>query len=238
MNLEVGTGWRVAGRAARRARVALLVPSSNTVMENDLHRALPPDHFTVHTDRMYLVETTREAEVAMIETHAKPAAKDVGTTNPDVLVFGCTSAGSLFGLDYDAKTCRELGELAGCPALGVINAVSNALGAANARRIAVITPYNEDLTRSVATAVATEGREIVAAHGMGITVNVELADPEPAAIVRFARERLAGLAFDTLFVSCTNFRALEAKPALEDAFGVTVITSNSAVVDALVRTFD
>ena len=237
MNIEVRPGRSGSGKAARRVRVALLVPSSNTVMENDLHRALAPDRFTVHTDRMYLVETTREAEVAMIEEHARPAAKDVGTTNPDVLVFGCTSAGSLFGLDYDAKTCRALGDLAGCPALGVINSVSDALGAAQARRIAVITPYNEDLTRSVAAAVATDGREIVAAHGVGITVNVELADPTPDAIVHFAREKLVGLAFDTLFVSCTNFRALEAKPALEAAFGVTVITSNSAVVDALERMF-
>ena len=82
MNLEVRPDRIVSDKAGRRVRVALLVPSSNTVMENDLHRALAPDRFTVHTDRMYLVETTREAEVAMIEEHARPAAKDVGTTNP------------------------------------------------------------------------------------------------------------------------------------------------------------
>jgi maleate isomerase len=53
----------------RRTRIALLVPSSNTVMENDLHSALPREHFTVHTDRMFLVETTRDAEIRMIEDH-------------------------------------------------------------------------------------------------------------------------------------------------------------------------
>ncbi len=230
MNLEN----MAAGRfGSRRTRVALLVPSSNTVMENDLHQALPRERFTVHTDRMYLVETTRDAEVAMIEHHARAAAKDVGTTNPDLLVFGCTSAGSLVGLDYDAQTCRKLGELAGCPALGVINAVSQALEKAGARRVAVITPYNEDLTKAVAAAVETKDRKVVAAYGMGITVNVELADPTPNDIVDFALEKLSGEAFDTLFVSCTNFRALEAKPMLEEAFGVKVITSNSAVVQAI-----
>ena len=217
----------------RRVRVALLVPSSNTVMENDLHAALPKDRFTVHTDRMYLVETTRDAETSMIEEHARPAAKDVGTTDPDVLVFGCTSAGSLIGLDYDVRVCAELGQLARCPAIGVINAVSDALSRAQAQRIAVITPYNEDLTRAVAAAVNTPGREIVAAHGMGITVNVELADPTPADIVHFATERLKGLTFDTLFVSSTNYRALEAKAELEAVFGTRVVTSNSAVVEAI-----
>lgn len=217
----------------RRVRIALLVPSSNTVMENDLHAALSKEQFTVHTDRMYLVETTREAETSMIEDHARAAAADLGTTNPDVLVFGCTSAGSLIGLDYDAKVCAELGQLAGCPAIGVINAVSEALGRVDARRIAVITPYNEDLTQAVAAAVQVPGREVVAAYGMGITVNVELADPDPAAIVHFAADKLKGLSFDTLFVSCTNFRALEAKPELEVLFRVPVVTSNSAVVDAI-----
>ena len=95
----------------------------------------------------------------------------------------------------------------------------------------MITPYNEDLTRSVVAAIKKDKREIVAAHGMGITVNVELSDPTPEDIVLFAKEKLKGLTFDTLFVSCTNFRAVEATPALEAAFGVRVITSNGAVVD-------
>jgi maleate isomerase len=224
-------------KASRRKRVALLVPSSNTIMENDLHSALPREHFTVHTDRMFLIETTREAEIRMIEDHASAAAKDLGTLNPDLLVFGCTSAGSLFGLEYDAKTCRDLGELAGCPALGVVNAVSDALERVNARKIAVITPYIEDLTQSVADAIKTGTREIVAAHGMGISVNVELADPTPDNIVRFATEKLEGMSFDTLFVSCTNFRSFEAKKQLEAQFGVQVVTSNSAVIDAIIRRF-
>ncbi len=221
----------------RRKKIALLIPSSNTVMENDLHGALPKDRYTIHTDRMYLVDTTREAEQVMLEKYARPAASDVATTNPDLIVFGCTSAGSLFGLDYDDYFCAQLGELAHCPALGVINAASRALAGAGAKKVAVITPYNEDLTNSVAKALACDGREIVAAHGMGITVNIELADPEPAEIVAFAREKLKDVSFDTLFVSCTNFRSFEAKPELEKVFGTTVITSNSAVVQAIEAMF-
>lgn len=224
-------------KRGRRKRIALLVPSSNTIMENDLHSALPREQFTVHTDRMYLVETTREAELRMIQDYASAAAKDLGTTRPDLLVFGCTSAGSLFGLEYDTKTCRNLGELAGCPALGVITAASEALERCHARNIAVITPYIEDLTQSIADALKTDSREIVAAHGMGISVNVELADPTPEDIVRFAKEKLEGVSFDTLFVSCTNFRSFEAKAELESLFGVNVVTSNSAVIDAIIRRF-
>jgi maleate isomerase len=206
-------------------------------MENDFHKRLPPDKYTVHTDRMYLVETTRDAELRMIREFAKPAASDLGTVIPDVFVFGCTSAGSLFGLEYDLQVCRVLGELAGCPALGVINAVSTTLDSLTASRIAVITPYVEDLTQSVSRAIQKPGRGVVAAFGMGITVNAELADPTPGDIVDFAKRHLRGFDFDALFVSCTNFRALEAKDELESTFAVPVITSNSAIISEIRRRY-
>jgi maleate isomerase len=218
----------------RRIRVALLVPSSNTVMENDLHSALPKDRFTVHTDRMFLTETTREKEVEMVERYAPQAAKDLATLAPDILVFGCTSAGSLFGLEYDARICRELGESARCAGMGVISAVTEALDELPGKRLAVITPYNEDLTQSVAKA-SKGNRELICAHGMGITNNMALADPTPADILAFAKDKLTGEQFDALFVSCTNFRALEARESLQQALGVPVVTSNSAVIDALLK---
>jgi len=231
----------MSNQTLSRTRVALIVPSSNTVMENDLHAALPKSDFTVHTDRMYLTETTREQELRMIEDHAPAAASDLATLNPDVLVFGCTSAGSLFGLDYDARICRELGERANCTGMGVISSVAAALDKQGARRLAVITPYNEDLTQSVATAATANGasgREVVCAFGMGITDNEALAAPTPEDIVVFSKEQLKGYDFDGLFVSCTNFRAYEARHALEETFGVPVVTSNSAVIDVLLAMRD
>jgi maleate isomerase len=36
-----------------------------------------------------------------------------------------------------------------------------------------------------------------------------------------------------VFVSCTNFRAFEALPMLEEALSLPVITSNSAVLEAI-----
>ncbi|MBJ3774143.1 maleate cis-trans isomerase family protein [Acuticoccus mangrovi] len=221
----------------RPHRIGLIVPSSNTVMENDLHRSLPKERFTVHTSRMYLVTTTREAEIEMIEAYAPKAAEDVGTADLDLLVFGCTSAGSLFGLDYDRKVCAGLGERAKAPVLGTISAVSEALDRRAFARIAVITPYIDDLTQAVADAATAPGREVVAAHGMGIHVNVALADPTPEDILAFAKDRLAGEMFDGIFVSCTNFRSLEAVPALEAAFGVPVVTSNRAVLEAIEARF-
>jgi maleate isomerase len=127
-----------------------------------------------------------------------------------------------------------LGGLAQCEAIGVISTVAQALAESNFKKIAIITPYNEDLTQSVAKAVEKEVN-VVGAWGMGITHNVALADPTPEQIVAFAKSHLSGLDFDGLFVSCTNFRSYEAKDMLEQTFGVPVVTSNSSVVQALLK---
>lgn len=221
----------------RPPRVGLMVPSSNTVMEVDFVRELS-GLCSVHTARMYMVETTRSAEITMVETYAPEAARDLGTINPDLVVFGCTSAASLFGADYDTALCERLGGISGAPTLGVLTAVGQALAATQGKRLAVITPYVDDLTTSVARAAESGDRRVVAAVGMGISDNVKLCEPTPEDIVRFSRDSLHGVEFDVLLVSCTNFRALEAMPMLEREFNVPVVTSNSAMIDAVRRQLD
>lgn len=218
-----------------RTRIGVLVPSSNTVMENDLHQALPKSRFTVHAARMYLEETTAAAERTMIEEFAQPAAEQLKTLYPHLLVFGCTSAGSLGGLSYDREICQQLGELAGCPATGVISSVAEALELRRIRRLAILTPYVEELTHAVGQSLEGQGFEVVAAHGMGIDVNFELAKPSPEEIVGFAKESLAEVQAEGVFVSCTNFRALEALSVLEEGLSLPVVTSNSAVLEKIER---
>lgn len=217
----------------RRLRIGALVPSSNTVMENDLHEALPKSRYTVHTARMHLVETTSAAEHKMIEDFAPAAAERVGDLYPHLLVFGCTSAGSLGGLSYDREVCQRLGELAGCAGMGVISSVAEALKRRGLSRLAILTPYKEELTSSVGQSLEGQGFEVVAAQGMGIDVNFQLAEPSPTDIVSFAKESLGGVEADGVFVSCTNFRALEALPQLEYELSLPVVTSNSAVLEAV-----
>lgn len=68
---------------------------------------------------------------------------------------------------------------------------------------------------------------------MNIDVNFQLAQPSPADIVDFAKESLAGVEADGVFVSCTNFRALEALSHIQEELSLPVVTSNSAVLEAV-----
>ena len=218
-------------------KIGLLVPSSNTVFENDMHRFLPKADYSVHAARMYLEETTAEAEQAMIEQFAPVAADQLRTLRPDAVVFGCTSAGSLFGTEYDRNVCRTLGQRTGAPCLGVLSAVTQAIAARAWRSVVVVTPYIDALTRTIASSLAESGLSVLAAGGMGISNNIALADPTLAEIVAFASSVVGHHQPDGIFVSCTNFRALEAKPMLEATLDRPVVTSNSAAIEAVLAFF-
>jgi maleate isomerase len=73
---------------------------------------------------------------------------------------------------------------------------------------------------------------VVAISGLGLTANLEIGAVSPGQIVELAERELAGLEFDVLFVSCTNFRGFEAREALSARFSVPVVTSNQATFEA------
>lgn len=216
-------------------RVGLLIPSSNTVMEVDFYRCLPASA-TVHTGRMYMEATTVEGEEAMLDRHTLPAARDVATARPDVVVFGCTSAGALRGNAYDAELCRGISDVTGKPTVSVIESVRNRLAALEARRIAVLTPYIEELNVRIKASVEDDGIEVASIHGMGISVNFELALVEPREILAFAREKLGSRPqVDALFISCTNYQAVATLPQLRQAYDLPLVTSNQAALEAVSR---
>jgi maleate isomerase len=212
-------------------RVGLLVPSSNSVMEVDFYRRLPDDT-TLHTARMYLERTTLEGENDMLDDHTMPAARDLGTARPHVVVFGCTSAGALRGNDYDAELCRRIGEETGAAVVSVIASVRRAISSRGGSRVGVLTPYVHALNEKIQASLEEDGAEVAAMHGLGITDNFTIANVTPAAIADFAAERLHDVPMDLVFVSCTNFRAMDAIPLIEGRLGLPVITSNQAAFEA------
>jgi maleate isomerase len=225
------------GTIERSRRVGLLVPSSNTVMEPDFWEALPPDA-TLHTARMYLEDTTPEAESRMLDEHVLPAARDLATARPDLIVFGCTSAGALRGNRYDAELCARISELSGVPTVSVIAAVRQAIAASGARRVGVVTPYVEELNRPIRESLEADGVEVAVIAGLGIADNFQIATVPAARICDFAEQTLRGLAVDLAFVSCTNFPAYAAVPELERRLGRPVVTSNQAAVAAVLALLD
>jgi maleate isomerase len=216
------------------ARVGLIVPSSNTVIEVDFYRRLPPTA-TLHTARMYLEETTPEGESAMLDEYLPTAINDLRSARPDVMVFGCTSAGALRGNDYEAQLITRIAQETGAETFSVAASVRRTILAAGGRRVGVITPYVDSLNEKIRESLQADGLEVTGIHGLGITDNFTIADVTPERIAEFASECFAGSDIDLLFASCTNFRAIDAREQIQAALDVPVVTSNHAALTVVLE---
>jgi maleate isomerase len=216
------TSWR---------RVGVVVPSSNTTVEADFAQALPAG-VSVHTARMFLAETTAEAERRMIYDHVPTAVTDLATLRPHVVAFACTSAGAVLGAEGEAALIDNIARETGAPVVSTNQAVGKAIERHGGKRVAVLTPYVDELNRAIRAGLERRGLSVVHIAGLGMTDNFAISNVTPGEILAFAERELDGLAYDLLFVSCTNFRAVEARPLLMQRFGVPVVTSNQATIDA------
>jgi len=79
-----------------RAKLGVIVPSTNTVVEHDFNRMAPPG-VTCHTGRMYIEHPVLDSDAAFeailgeIRTSIKTAIRDVMTCVPDYLVMGMSA---------------------------------------------------------------------------------------------------------------------------------------------------
>ncbi len=199
-------------------------------MEPDFHRHLAPKGI-VSTARIFLEDVTREAELRMLKEDLPRAAELIRTTAPEIVVFGCTSAGSLGALSHDQGIRNMLAKVTGAKAVSVLQAVFENLRSLQPRKLAVFTPYVEELTSSVARSLGEAGFPPIHAAGMGIQANLDIGKVTPAEIVSFVTKQINELTPDCIFLSCTNWQAIEAIQPLEAKTGLPVISSNQATID-------
>ena len=212
-------------------RVGLLVPSVNTVVEPEFWR-LVPSTATVHSARMRNsvcgVEDARE-----MLAHAERAADEVGSALVHVVVFACTASSFVDGRDGEAALRNSIAAAANAPAITTSGAVADALKSLDSRRVALYTPYPAELNDHEEEFLATHGIETVCAYGLGISAAVEIADVTSDELRDFVDAQRPPAEADTIFLSCTNLATFEVIQPLEAAYGLPVVSSNSATFAAV-----
>jgi maleate isomerase len=215
-------------------RVGLLIPSPNSVMEVDFYRSLPHDT-TLHTARMFMPDMTTASEEQMLDQFTMPAAKMVRTVLPHIVVFGSTSAGLLRGKDYDREICERVGELTGAEPVSVVESVTQALLDARATRVAVVTPYTDDVNRRIKAGLEGDGIAVSAMYGMGLSA-ADAATVTPESIYSFVQSRVGTrVPGDALFIASTDYHAMSALSLLKIAYDVPIVTTNLAALQAVKR---
>ncbi len=209
-----------------RGRIGLLVPTGNSVMEPEFQR-MAPEGVTSHANRVALEDVT-PASLRRMEADTPRAARDIASVRVGVIAFGCTSGSFVGGRGYDDRLRRLIEEATGLPATTASGAVLRALRVLGVRRIALVTPYTEEVTRLEIGFLEANGFEVTASVAGGLVEVADMQECSPTLAYRRAREVDDDRA-EAVFVSCTGFRTVEIIARLEADLGKPVVTSNQAL---------
>ncbi len=208
-----------------RGRIGLLVPDGNSCMEPEFHRMAPTDVLTL-TARIPLKDVTPDNLLKMKE-HTADAARRVAAARVGVLAFGCTSGSFAGGKGYDQELIKIIEDATNLPATTTTTAVLRALNTLGVSRIALATPYTDELTKLEVQLLTDSGYEVTAWQGGGIESVVDIQDCPPEVSYQRALEVDSDQA-EAIFISCTGFRTIENIAKLEEKLGKPVISSNQA----------
>ena len=117
----------------------------------------------------------------------------------------------------------------GVPFTTPITAAVAAFRHLGARRIAVLTPYVDEVNEAIRGFLVAAGLDVVEFGSFHLRTEQEIARVPPEAIVAAGRS-ITGPGAEALFISCTGLQGHAAIAALEAATGRPVVTSNQAQV--------
>ena len=209
----------------------MIVPSVNATIEPEFAWMAPPG-LSFHAARVMLRETTEEGLRAM-NAEVAAAAALIASVSPDVVAYACTSGSFLNGLAGLRRQIDAITAIVGCPVVATSAALIEAMQALSIRRVALATPYLDAINQVERRFLEECGIEVVAMEGLGLS-GMAIREVPPEAVVALV-SRADRPQAEGVFVSCTDFRALEVVDELERLLGKPVLTSNQVTLWAILR---
>jgi maleate isomerase len=213
------------------ARVGLIIPSSNRMVEQEMVPAFPPG-VTAHVTRLRMTGANHVAFDRLLPM-IEEAACALVDARCGAVAFHCTANSTEGGAAGERDILAALARAGAPQATTTITAIARALDAFDARRIVLLTPYSAATTEHEAEFLRLAGYEVIAAHGFALAGSDAYCAAPPA----FWRDRALAAAqpeTDAYLISCANIAVFGVIEELEAKLRRPVVTSNQAVIwDAL-----
>ncbi|MBD3664491.1 aspartate/glutamate racemase family protein [Sulfitobacter sp. TSTF-M16] len=216
-----------------RARFGVLVPYTNTNLEPDM-TLMRPEGVSLHVARMGGYDQDEVPDHNQM--HGLGAAdlteplRLLQAVNPDVILYGCTSATLTHGPAFDRSLAQQIKQESGAETVTAAGALGHALSELGIGRIGFASPYVAAINDMAIDFLAEIGIETVKRSEVGAALdNYGQGELTPEAVYELGKKADHPEA-EAIVLSCTDMRSVEIIAQLEARVGKPVITSNQAMV--------
>jgi len=214
-------------------RVGVAVPHGNPTVEPEL-RALIPADIGVYATRLIHSSPRVEERIDHYIRHMPDAIRSFGTMGIRAFGFGCTGSSYIAGLELEDQLAVAASTECGLPVITAAQAIRLALAALGARKVALVSPYPEDLAEAGYRYWGSAGVEVVAKLRVDPALSdthhiYELGSDDALAATR----RIDKTGADCVLVSGTGMPTLRALRVQRGESALPVISSNLCLAWAL-----
>ncbi len=212
----------------QNACLGLIALATDPATEPEWRRMIPDDDIALYVSRIaYASNCTPEGLMAMAEGMTDAARLIDARLNVDVIAYSCTSGTVTIGYDNVASRIRAAHPDIPCstPITGAVEAFNRL----EVSKIGVVTPYTNAINATMEDYLVNEGCELTGMTGFGLTIDREIASI-PMEDLAKAVTAVLNDETEALFFSCTALIIAEHIDALEQRFGLPVVTSNQAML--------
>ncbi len=217
-----------------RAKIGLLVMFDDSVTEPNINDILNRvDGVSSYSARLnYPKDECTVEGLSKLYDDVDKASKQLASLEPDTICFCCTSGSVVIGERKLLDTIKE--NAPDTFPTTTITAVKNTLKELGLNRIAMGTPYIDDINAIEVRHLEDSGFSVVNCEGLQIRSSSEICSlpPEPLYELGKSVDRPEA---DCVFISCGGLNMLPVIEQLERDTGKPVITSNTAIVRDVLR---
>ena len=209
-------------------RIGVITLSTDFTIEQDFRRICHNQNVDIYVNRIpFENPLNKENYLKMAEHLADTANNILPGEHIDSIAYGCTSGTVAIG---DKRIVDEINKSKkGAYVSTPIKAALKAFANLKLRKIAVLTPYPEQVNKTIFDYLIKNNIEIISFSSFNLEFDNDIANVDPKCLIETI-DKIDHKEADAVFISCTALRAVEVLDQIEKRISKCVISSNQAII--------